>query len=78
MNQPKVRRYIDKSNGKMRTLELHEEPGFFVKWHKLLPESMVSRWRAEDGSIIQIPDASWLDHGSIWEAPKEIKPSENN
>jgi len=77
MNQPKVRRYMT-VKGHMKTLELVDEPERFVKWHKDLPESLVSRWKTEDGSILQIPDASWLDHGELWTPPREIKPSENN
>ena len=78
MNQPKRRRYIDVISGKMRTLLLFMETDRFVKWHKELPECLVTLWKDEDGSIVQIPDSAWLNHGNIWEAPKEIKDNENN
>lgn len=45
-------------HGHLRRLEKHS-PGPFIQWHKKLPPCVSTRWRTEDGSIIQIPDAAW-------------------
>lgn len=77
MHQPKERKYID-VDGLERHIILVREPNplFQTSWHIKLGYSPVSIWNLE-GSIIQIPDAVWVDHGyngKKWKAPVWVQP----
>lgn len=67
MKQGTIRTYVD-HQGKPRRITLVEPSFAMVRWHRLLEPGTVSKWRLEDGSIIQIPDAAWyttsVRHGS--------------
>jgi hypothetical protein len=56
-----VRRFVD-ATGRNRELK-KLGAGFFVEWSREVPECTSTRWLAEDGSTLQIPDNAWEFYG---------------
>jgi hypothetical protein len=54
----KFRTYRD-VHGTIRTLEYVMDVPHIVEWHKVYPASTATRWKLEDGSLVQIPDNVW-------------------
>ena len=59
LRQPKTRRYIDVNNKERKIV--YVGPSFeLIDWSPKLPISKTSsKWKLEDGSIVQIPDNVW-------------------